>query len=145
MGAHTTPLQGVPLVLQPEGAAGMPDFVSFYRWHLPDPIVFERQCRVTIQQIGAVSVLRGRGEIRERIDRAGRVAGSGWYTMPASGPLESFGICERQDDYCATSFVYCRDAQPVPRLDLAAATADIARRAYETPSPYEAALSLLGP
>ncbi len=144
MGAHTTPLQGVPLVLQREPAAGMPDFVSFYRWHLPDPISFQRQCRVTIQQIGAVGVPRGQSQIRARIDAAGRVAGSGWYEI-GGGPLESFAVCERQDDYCATSFVYCRDAQPVPGLDLAAATADIARRPYETPSPYEAALSLLTP
>jgi hypothetical protein len=144
MGAHTTPLQGVPLVLQPEGRAGMPDFVSFYRWHLPDPIAFQHECRVTIQQIGAVSVPRGRAELRARLDRAGRVAGSGWYEIGA-GPLEAFAICERQDDYCATAFVYCRDAQPVPRLDVAAATADLARRPYETPSPFEGALALLTP
>jgi hypothetical protein len=145
MGAHATALQGVPLVLQPPGQAGMPDFVSFYRWHLPDPVVFRTRCRVTIQQIGAVGVPRGRSDIRERLDREGRVAGSGWYTLPETGPLESFAICERQDDYCATAFVYCRDAQPVPRLALGLATADIARRPYETPSPYEAALGLLTP
>jgi len=142
MGVHGTPLQGVPLVLQPEGRVGMPDFVSFYRWHLPDPIAFRSDCRVTIQQIGAVSVPKGGGAIRERLDREGRVAGSGWYEIGA-GPLDAFAICERQDDYCATGFVYCRDAQPVPRLDLAAATADLARRPYETPSPYEAALGVL--
>jgi hypothetical protein len=143
MGAHTTPLQGVPLVLQAP-ATSMPEFVSFYRWHLPDPICFELECRVTIQQIGAVGVPRGQSEIRRRIDAAGRAAGSGWYDIP-SGPLEAFAICERQDDYCATSFVYCRDAQPVPRLDLAAALTDLARRPYETPNPFEAALSLLTP
>jgi hypothetical protein len=121
----------------------MPDFVGFYRWHLPDPIAFQRDCRVTIQQIGAVGVPRGQGAIRERL--ASRVAGSGWYQLGKQSPLESFAICERQDDYCATSFVYCRDAQPVPRLDLAAALADIERRPYETPSPYEAALGMLTP
>jgi hypothetical protein len=142
MGAHTTDLQGVPLVLQPPGAP-MPDFVSFYRWHLPDPITFHRACRVTIQQIGAVGVPRGQGAIRERL--ASRVAGSGWYDLGKHGPLESFAICERQDDYCATSFVYCRDPQPVPRLELAAALADIERRPYETPNPFEAALGMLTP
>jgi hypothetical protein len=144
MGAHGTPLQGVPLVLQPEGRAGMPDLVGFYRWHLPDPIGFRKECRVTIQQIGAVSVPRGQRAIRERLDREGRVAGAGWYEIGA-GPLEAFAICERQDDYCATAFVYCRDAQPVPRVDLALATADLGRRSYETPSPYEAALGALTP
>jgi hypothetical protein len=72
------------------------------------------------------------------------VAGSGWYEI-GQGPLEAFAICERQDDYCATAFVYCRDPQPVPRVDLARATADLARRDYETASPFETALGMLTP
>ncbi len=27
------------------------NFVSMYRWHLPDPIAWQKQCRITIQQI----------------------------------------------------------------------------------------------
>ena len=27
-------------------------FVSMYRWHLPDPVYWQKRCRVTIQQIG---------------------------------------------------------------------------------------------
>jgi hypothetical protein len=27
-------------------------FVTMYRWHLPDPIYWQKECRVTIQQIG---------------------------------------------------------------------------------------------
>jgi len=27
-------------------------FVSMYRWHLPDPIYWQKDCRITIQQIG---------------------------------------------------------------------------------------------
>jgi hypothetical protein len=27
------------------------NYISIYRWHLPDPIVWERQCRITVQQI----------------------------------------------------------------------------------------------
>jgi hypothetical protein len=138
MGAHALPLQGAPLVLQAPGATGTPDFVSFYRWHLPDPIVFTHDLRVTLQQIGAVAVPKGQEAIRERH----AVAGEGWMKLGA-GPLDSFGICERQDDVCATAFVYCRDAQPVPRLDVAAACADLARRPYESASPYEAMLGLL--
>ena len=26
-------------------------FVSMYRWHLPDPIAWQKECRITIQQI----------------------------------------------------------------------------------------------
>jgi hypothetical protein len=32
----------------------------------------------------------------------------------------------------------CRDAQAVPRVDVAAATADLARRDYEAADPMEA-------
>ena len=42
------------------------------------------------------------------------------------------------DDYCATAYVYCIEAQPVPKLDLDLALADIARRDYEPMLPQEA-------
>jgi hypothetical protein len=140
MGAHTTPHQGVPLVVESGGS--MPDFVSFYRWHLPDPIVFREDLRVTLQQIGAVPVPRGQEAIRERMEREERVAGTGFLDIP-KGPLSGFAICERSDDVCATSFVYCRDAQAVPRLDVRAALADIARREHEQPSPFEPMLAMM--
>jgi hypothetical protein len=139
MGAHATPLQGAPLVLQAPGAA-MPDWVSFYRWHEPDPIVFERELRATLQQIGAVYVPRGGGALRERLERAGRVAGGGWLARETRA-LDAFGICERQDDVCATAYLYLRDPQPVPRLDLSAALADLARRPWERPSAFEERLA----
>jgi hypothetical protein len=53
----------------------------------------------------------------------------------------AWGIAERVDDYCATAFTYCREPQPVPRLDLASALADISRLPFETPHPLEAALA----
>ncbi|HEU4428566.1 MAG TPA: glycoside hydrolase family 172 protein [Myxococcota bacterium] len=142
MGAHATPLQGAPLILQAPGAP-MPEWVSFYRWHDPDPIVFERELRVTLQQIGAVPVPKGDLALRDRLERAGRVAGGGWF--PAGSALEAFGICERQDDVCATAFLYLRDAQPVPRVDPALACADLERRAWEQPNAFESALSSIAP
>jgi hypothetical protein len=51
--------------------------------------------------------------------------------------LLAWGIAERTDDYCATAYVYCRDPQPVPRLDLDVARADIGRRDYEPPLAQE--------
>jgi hypothetical protein len=137
MGVHATSLQGVPLIVQDAGAGRpMPDFVSFYRWHLPDPIVFRERCRVTLQQIGAVPVPKARADLKERLERERRVAGEGWMRLGAP-QVEWMGICERQDDVCATAYLYLRDAQPVPRLDLAAALADIERRPYEKPNPFE--------
>jgi hypothetical protein len=143
MGVHQTPWQGVPLVQQePDAGRPMPDFVGFYRWHVPDPVVFARRLRVTLQQIGAVPVPRGQHALRERLDREGRVAGSGWLEL-GGGALEAFGICERQDDVCATAYVYAREPQVVPPVDVAGALADIARRPWERPSPFEAALAPL--
>jgi hypothetical protein len=142
MGAHATPLQGAPLIAQAPGAP-MPEFVSFYRWHEPDPICFARELRVTLQQIGAVAVAKGQSALRERLERDSRVAGGGW--MALGGALEAFGICERQDDVCATAYVYLMDAQPVPRVEPSAACAGLARRDWEKASPFERALESIAP
>ncbi len=140
MGAHTTPLQGAPLVLAAPGApaGSVPDFVSFYRWHDPDPITFERELRVTLQQIGAVAVPKGNTALRDRLEAAGRVAGGGW--LLRGGALEAFGICERQDDVCATAYYYLRDLQAVPHLDVAAACGSLERREWEQASRLEVML-----
>ena len=58
-------------------------------------------------------------------------AGDGWHRNVMG--LLAWGIAERVDDYCATAFVYCRQAQAVPPVDAAAAVADIATLDYETP------------
>ena len=63
-------------------------------------------------------------------------AGSGW-ALAHNPALAGGGIVERVDDYCATSYVYCRRPQSVPRLDIAAAVADIGRRDYEQPTAIE--------
>ncbi|MBW1884316.1 MAG: DUF2961 domain-containing protein [Deltaproteobacteria bacterium] len=141
MGAHQVPLQGVGQELtEPGTGRPMPDFVSFYRWHLPDPIVFRERIRVTLQQIGAVPVPASQPALRQRIDREGRIAGAGWTDL-GDGPFEAFGICERQDDVCATAYLYLREPQAVPRLDLARVLADIERRPWESASPFELALA----
>jgi hypothetical protein len=38
------------------------DYISMYRWHLPDPIFWKKSCRVTIQQIGWKSGLYERAD-----------------------------------------------------------------------------------
>ena len=141
MGAHQTPYQGVPLELAPSPRTrAMPDLVSFYRWHLPDPIVFERRLRVTIQQIGAVMVAPGDAATKDAIDAAGIVAGVGWHHVGRES-VEWFAVAERVDDYCATAYVYCREVQAVPRVDVGTAVIDIERQSYEHPPAMERALS----
>ena len=77
----------------------------------------------------------------ESFARSNPAAGRGW--LRDNPALTAHGLGERVDDYCATAYVYCRDAQPVPRLDLASATADIARRPFEKKSDTEQMLGVV--
>jgi len=142
LGPHCALYGGAPLVVG--GGRGNPDFVGFYRWHLPDPIMYARDLRVTIQQIGAMFFSAGQEEALERYARSNPPAGAGWVRDVGPGLL-AWGLAERVDDYCATAFVYCREPQPVARLDVAAALADIGRRDYEPASPHERLAALTDP
>jgi hypothetical protein len=148
MGRHTAPYGGVPLLVSPQpggsmATAGNPDYVGFYRWHLPDPIIFSTDLRVTIQQIGAAFFVKGQEAEFEAYQKTNPAAGAGW--VRDVGSLLAWGIAERVDDYCAVSYVYCREPQPVPVLDVAAATADIERLPYESPSPFEMMAGITDP
>lgn len=138
LGVHHTPYAGTPLEVHPPESHGTPDFVGFYRWHLADPIMFGRSLRVTIQQIGFALFVTGQEREFEAYTRANPAAGQGWQRSPRPGVIAQ-GIAERVDDYCATAYVYCLEPQPVPRLDVSLALADIARRPYEIPHPFETA------
>jgi hypothetical protein len=140
LGPHAAPYAGAPLEVRASENRPNPEFLGFYRWHLPDPIMFERELRVTIQQIGFAVFVSGQEEAFERYARTNPAAGHGWQRNPRPGVL-AHGIAERVDDYCATAYVYCRTPQAVPRLDLPAALADITRRPHEQPHALE---SLLG-
>ena len=149
MGRHSAPYAGVPVLVEPERTAGgaqqgnamsvLPDFVGFYRWHIADPIVFSREIKVTIQQIGAVTIPAGPDQ--ERTKARYIPAGTGWLLADQVGGdptiaaylrgAHAIGIAERTDDYSAAAFLYCRTPQPVPRLDVKAATADLDLRPYE--------------
>ncbi|HEX5097586.1 MAG TPA: glycoside hydrolase family 172 protein [Acidimicrobiia bacterium] len=139
MGAHLGPYAAVPLDRRAPGKTAMsiPDFVTFYRWHVPDPIVFAESLRVTIQQIGMTVFLAGQEEQMEQYLATNPPAGRGWQRDPRPGVI-GMGICERVDDYSAAAFVYCHDVQAVPRVDVPTAIADLARRDYEPLDPMEA-------
>jgi hypothetical protein len=142
MAGHAAHYAGVALDVKPTPETQMPDFVGFYRWHVLDPIMFERDIKVTIQQIGYDAFVGGDGARLDRYERDGLVAGNGLRRVD-NGVVLAHGIVERQDDYCAVAFTVCRDAQPVPRVDVAGAIADIGRREYEVASPMEAMLMAL--
>ena len=108
MGAHSRALRRRAARASVRRGPDQPDFVSFYRWHVPDPIMFTTDLRVTIQQIGAKFFpLGGEAKLAE-YERTNPVAGEGWQLRRRSGRFLAWGIAERVDDYCATSYVYCR-------------------------------------
>jgi hypothetical protein len=49
---YTTPFLGMHQVIRPDGAYVAQQRFSMYRWHVMDPIRFERDLRVTIQALG---------------------------------------------------------------------------------------------
>jgi hypothetical protein len=134
MGAHHGPYAGAPLVVGHEGLA-LPAFVGFYRWHVVDPIVFTDEMRVTIQQIGMHTLPAGATEAFETFAASHPAAGDGWFRgLPG---VEAMGLHERVDDYSAAAFFYCRRPQPVDRLDVDGARADLDRLSHERPDPME--------
>jgi hypothetical protein len=135
MGGHHGLYAGSPLDIRRDPGA-QPDFIGFYRWHAADPVIFREELRVTIQQIGFATFREGEEARFEAYAATHPAAGQGWTMRPRPGILAQ-GICERSDDYCATAFVYCREPQAVPYLDIPSATTGIERLAYETPHPME--------
>ena len=84
----------------------------FYRYHIPDPIYFQKDIRVTIQQIGYLAP-----HSREEIVRAGRRlyrAGPGRVEMD----LSKDGKFEREDDYSSCTYFYLAAPEnKLPPLD----------------------------
>jgi hypothetical protein len=50
--SYTTPYLGLHQVLRPDGLYRSQQRFGMYRWHLPDPIRFERALRVDVQALG---------------------------------------------------------------------------------------------
>ena len=50
--SFTHPYAGLPQVLQSEGAPNATTRFSLYRWHIPDPVRFKHDLKVTIQDLG---------------------------------------------------------------------------------------------
>jgi hypothetical protein len=137
MGRHATLYGGCTLDVRAPDAddpLSQRDFVGMYRWHLPDPIMYASDLKVTLQQIGGVLFPSGHEAEMAAIEDSGRLAGDGWRRI--GGGTFTFGIVERIDDVCATAYVYCREPQRVERVDLTGAVADLERQATRPPARW---------
>ncbi len=48
----STPYSGMPQVIRPDGTFASQTRLGLYRWHIPDPIRFQQDLRVTMQALG---------------------------------------------------------------------------------------------
>jgi hypothetical protein len=124
-GTYAAPEAGAPLVTSTIGPdeGARHEWVSFYRWHISDPVVFDRTLRATMQQIGAAVFAEADRDAYETFKGQVEPAGLGW--NEGIRGLAGMGLYERSDDWCGSAFVYLEEPQPVPRVDLAVATADL--------------------
>jgi len=70
----------------------------FYRYHIPDPVYFQKDVRVTIQQIGSLYSV-GRAKFIENNRRLYR-------TGPGLVEMTEDGLFERDDDYSSCAYFY---------------------------------------
>ncbi|MCK4284290.1 MAG: DUF2961 domain-containing protein, partial [Candidatus Brocadiae bacterium] len=76
---YTTPFLGMHQVIRPDGTYNSQHRHALYRWHIMDPVRFEKDLRVTIQALG----LRDGGRYLPMQDDIASVAF--WYqTLPAA-------------------------------------------------------------
>jgi len=70
-------------------------YISMYRWHIPDPVYWNEDCRITIQQIGYDHEIPDK--LYERQDDWS--CATFWYEPAPSAPLPAFpGVKERIAD-----------------------------------------------
>ncbi|GAA4315878.1 hypothetical protein GCM10023143_27480 [Compostibacter hankyongensis] len=112
LGPFSQLYQGAPVVDKQKGQ------YAFYRYHVPDPVYFQRDCRVTIQQMGG----GGRNVIRSIVRAGGKVRPVS--VMTAAGlvrlldttgypglfeeafPADDWVNFYRIDHYAATAYFY---------------------------------------
>ena len=88
-----------------------------YRYHVPDPVYFERDCRVAIQQIGCWTP-----QNRPALNALGKPvykAGPGLIPddLSREDPQRPFGLFERQDDWSSCAYFYLdRPDNDLPEL-----------------------------
>ncbi len=94
--------------------------MTFYRYHVPDPVYFHKDIRVTMQQIGSWSpeLLQWFKENGKQVLRAGLAAQDPPVAIdPADPALPAFDLFERSDNWNSTCYFYLdRPENDLPAL-----------------------------
>jgi hypothetical protein len=106
-GQYSNLYQGCPLADDKNMRYG------FYRQHVPDPVIFRRDIRVTIQQIGYAATSEGFYKLAAPVYAAGPEL--------VERPRLSAGLFEREDDWSSCAYFYLdRPEDGLPALEAAA-------------------------
>ncbi|MBN1765451.1 MAG: DUF2961 domain-containing protein [Sedimentisphaerales bacterium] len=77
---------------------------GFYRWHIPDPVYFHKDIRITIHQIGCSDP-----GINEKLIEAGKPIyqnGKGLVEVDLRKRVKDYFLFERQDDWSSCAYFY---------------------------------------
>jgi hypothetical protein len=86
-GEYSTPFLGMPQVIRPDGLYASQQRFGMYRWHIPDPIRFKRDLRVTIQALGWRSSV---GDQRRYLPLQDDIASTAfWYQTEPHAPYSA--------------------------------------------------------
>lgn len=88
-GLYSTPFLGMPQVLKPDGLYRSQQRFGLYRWHIPDPIRFEQDLKVTIQALGWRSSLKG--DVRYLPLQDDTASTAFWYQLDPHAPFPALG------------------------------------------------------
>lgn len=88
-GVYSTPYLGMPQVIKPDGLYRSQQRFGMYRWHVPDPIRFGSDLKVTIQALGWRSALEG--EIRYLPLKDDVASTAFWYQSEPHGEFPELG------------------------------------------------------
>jgi hypothetical protein len=86
-GTYSSPFLGFPQVIQPDGLNASQQRFGMYRWHILDPIRFQRDLRITIQDLGWRAKLEGKERFLPRQDDIATTAF--WYQDEPHAPFTS--------------------------------------------------------
>lgn len=86
-GTYSTAYLGMPQVIRGDGFNSAQQRFGLYRWHIPDPIRFQQDLRVTIQALGWRSPQQGQSRYLPLQDDIASTAY--WYQAEPHAPFPS--------------------------------------------------------
>ena len=83
--SYCTPYSGLPQIIKPDGLYRANTRFGMYRWHITDPIRFEKDLKVTVQDLG------WRSEMRYLVQKSDIASVAYWYQTLPTQPFPTLG------------------------------------------------------